>query len=168
VWLPTAASEPLWHRGRQEDPRQEGFLRDLHTRIYGDIWTWAGRWRQREVNIGLAPEQIAVELRNAFDKIRYRWDHTDDWTPHELGIATHAETVRVHPLLTEMAEQQDFSPSWYSSPSKIRLSSNTTGMSTRSATSVCFEASMSTETCATSRPLSMCNPLRPDWCSSHF
>jgi fido (protein-threonine AMPylation protein) len=54
-----------------------------------------GRWRQREVNIGLAPEQIAVELRNAFDKIRYRWDHTDDWTPHELGIATHAETVRV-------------------------------------------------------------------------
>jgi fido (protein-threonine AMPylation protein) len=31
------------------------FLRDLHTRLYGDIWTWAGRWRQREVNIGGCP-----------------------------------------------------------------------------------------------------------------
>jgi fido (protein-threonine AMPylation protein) len=56
------------------------FVRDLHARLYGDIWTWAGRWRQRDVNIGVAPEQIAVELRNSFDDIRYRWEHTDDWT----------------------------------------------------------------------------------------
>jgi fido (protein-threonine AMPylation protein) len=57
-----------------------------------------GRWRQHEVNIGVAPEQIAVELRNTFDNIRYRWQHTDDWTPRQLGIAVHAETVRVHPF----------------------------------------------------------------------
>lgn len=74
------------------------FLRDLHARLYGDIWAWAGRWRQREVNIGVAPEQVAVELRNAFDNIRYRWEQTDDWTPRELGIVTHAETVRIHPF----------------------------------------------------------------------
>jgi fido (protein-threonine AMPylation protein) len=74
------------------------FLRDLHARLYGDIWGWAGRWRQHEVNIGVAPEQIAVELRNAFDNIRYRWGHTDDWTARELGVAAHAETVRVHPF----------------------------------------------------------------------
>jgi fido (protein-threonine AMPylation protein) len=74
------------------------FLRFLHTRLYGDIWSWAGRWRRHEVNIGVAPEQIAVELRNVFDNIRYGWDHTDDWTPRELGIVAHAETVRVHPF----------------------------------------------------------------------
>lgn len=53
----------------------------LHTQLYGDIWTWAGRWRQREVNIGVAPEQIAVELRSAMGTIGYRWEHTTDWTP---------------------------------------------------------------------------------------
>ncbi len=38
------------------------FLRDLHLRLYGDIWTWAGRFRTRELNIGIAPEQIAMAL----------------------------------------------------------------------------------------------------------
>jgi fido (protein-threonine AMPylation protein) len=74
------------------------FVRDLHERLYGDIWSWAGRWRQRDVNIGVDPRQIAVELRSALDNIRYRWEHTDDWTARELGLATHAETVRVHPF----------------------------------------------------------------------
>jgi fido (protein-threonine AMPylation protein) len=74
------------------------FLRDLHARLYGEIWTWAGVWRRYELNVGVAPEQVAVELRGSLDTIRYRWEHTTDWTPRELGIAVHAETVRVHPF----------------------------------------------------------------------
>lgn len=81
-----------------DDLLSDYFLRDLHARLYCDIWTWAGRWRQHEANIGVAPERVAVELRNAFDNIRYRWNHTDDWTPRDLGIVAHAETVRVHPF----------------------------------------------------------------------
>ncbi|MGX1776186.1 Fic family protein [Nocardia brasiliensis] len=50
------------------------------------------------MNIGVAPEQIAVELHGSLDTIRYRWHHTDDWTARQLGIAAHAETVRVHPF----------------------------------------------------------------------
>lgn len=75
------------------------FVRDLHTRLYGDIWFWAGRLRQHEVNIGVAPEQIAVELRACLDTIRYRWEHTEDWTARILGITAHAETVRIHPFI---------------------------------------------------------------------
>jgi fido (protein-threonine AMPylation protein) len=40
----------------------------------------------------------AVELRGSLDTIRYRWQHTNDWTPRHLGIAVHAETVRIHPF----------------------------------------------------------------------
>lgn len=75
------------------------FLRELHGRLYGDIWTWAGRFRTRELNLGVAPEQIAVELRSSLDTIRWRWEHTSDWTARVLGIAVHAETVRVHPFV---------------------------------------------------------------------
>lgn len=67
------------------------FLRDLHRQLYGDIWAWAGRWRSREVNIGVAPEQITVELRTAMDNIRYRWQNSTDWSARDLGIATHAD-----------------------------------------------------------------------------
>jgi fido (protein-threonine AMPylation protein) len=75
------------------------FLRNLHGRLYSDIWNWAGRFRTRELNLGVAPEQIAVELRSGLDTIRWRWEHTSDWTARVLGIAVHAETVRVHPFV---------------------------------------------------------------------
>lgn len=77
---------------------QDHFLRDLHARLYSEIWTWGGAWRRRELNIGVAPEQVAVDLRSSLDTIRYRWQHTTDWTSRELGIAVHAETVRIHPF----------------------------------------------------------------------
>lgn len=82
-----------------DDLLRDSFLRNLHARLYGDIWSWAGRFRTREVNIGVAPMEISVALRNALDGIQYRWQHTSDWTAHGLGIAVHAETVRIHPFI---------------------------------------------------------------------
>lgn len=75
------------------------FIRDLHTQLFGPIWQWGGRPRQLELNIGVAPELIAVELRNTLGSIAWRWEHTDDWTPRQLGIVVHAETVRIHPFV---------------------------------------------------------------------
>ena len=77
----------------------DDFVRDVHRRLYGDVWVWAGVYRAREVNIGVAPAQIAVELRVSLDSIRYRWQHTRDWTARQLGVVTHAETVRIHPFV---------------------------------------------------------------------
>ena len=82
-----------------DDLLADHFLRDLHGMLYRDIWAWAGRLRTRELNLGVAPEQIAVELRSSLDTIRWRWEHTSDWTARVLGIAVHAETVRVHPFV---------------------------------------------------------------------
>ncbi|KAA0114410.1 cell filamentation protein Fic [Mycolicibacterium sp. P9-22] len=93
--LITAAIEGSLH---VDDLLSDHFVRDLHLRLYGEIWVWAGRLRQREVNIGVAPEQIAVELRSNLDNIQYRWEHTDDFTPRVLGVTVHAETVRIHPF----------------------------------------------------------------------
>lgn len=81
-----------------EDLLTDHFVRDLHRRLYGEIWTWAGVYRQRELNIGISPELIAVELRESLETIRYRWQHTSDWTARELGVVAHAECVRIHPF----------------------------------------------------------------------
>ena len=77
----------------------DSFLRDLHAQLYQDEWSWAGLLRKSELNIGVAPEQVAVELRASMDTIRYRWEHTSDWTARELGIVAHAEAVRIHPFV---------------------------------------------------------------------
>ena len=45
------------------------FVRDLHRRLYADIWVWAGAFRKRELNIGVSPANIAVELRNSIETI---------------------------------------------------------------------------------------------------
>jgi fido (protein-threonine AMPylation protein) len=74
------------------------FLRSLHKQLYSAIWTWSGAFRKRELNIGVAPDRIAVELRGSLDSILWRWNNTEDWSPRELGIAAHAETVRIHPF----------------------------------------------------------------------
>ena len=40
-----------------------------------------------------------MELRGSLDTIRYRWEHTGDWTAQQFGIVTHAEEVRIHPFV---------------------------------------------------------------------
>lgn len=77
----------------------DGFIREVHRRLYGDIWTWAGVYRLTEKSVGIDPVQIAVELRQSLDTIVYRWEHTEDWSARELGIAVHAEAVRIHPFV---------------------------------------------------------------------
>lgn len=74
------------------------FLRELHRLLYGEIWTWGGLFRLKEINLGVAPEQIAVSLRDCFDNIRFRWTQTDQLSARGLGIAIHAEAVRIHPF----------------------------------------------------------------------
>ncbi len=93
------ASDVLDGRLDLTDLLTDTFIRELHRRLYGDIWIWAGAYRLTEKSVGIDPVQIAVEVRQSLDNLAYRWQHTDDWTARELGIAVHAETVRIHPFV---------------------------------------------------------------------
>lgn len=75
------------------------FVRELHRRLYAPVWEWGGRQRSRETNIGIAPEHIAVEMRNSLDNLRWQWEHGTGIAPRWLGIAAHAALVHVHPFV---------------------------------------------------------------------
>lgn len=75
------------------------FVRALHQRLYRPVWAWGGRQRSRETNIGIAPDRIAVELRNSLADLRYQWEHTTGVAPRFLGIAAHAALVHIHPFV---------------------------------------------------------------------
>lgn len=81
------------------DLLNDHFARDLHRRLYAPIWEWGGRQRARETNIGIAPEHIAVQMRNALDDLSYQWEHRTGIDARTLGIATHAALVRIHPFV---------------------------------------------------------------------
>lgn len=87
-----------------DDLLADFFIRDLHRQLYGDIWTWAGKYRRRELNIGIAPESTAAELRTSLQNMLYRFEHTGDWDARQFGVAVHAETVRIHPFTSAIAK----------------------------------------------------------------
>lgn len=81
------------------DLLDDHFVRDLHRRLYAPVWEWGGRQRSRETNIGIAPERIAVEMRNALDDLNHHWEHRTGIDARTLGIAAHAALVRLHPFV---------------------------------------------------------------------
>jgi Fic-DOC domain mobile mystery protein B len=88
----------LWlDRRRKTDVLTEQFTLELHRRLFGDVWTWAGQFRKTEKNIGIDPLQISVQLRMLLDDARY-WADNSTYTPLEAGARFHHRLVKIHPF----------------------------------------------------------------------
>lgn len=73
----------------------ESFVRELHKRIFDRTWRWAGSFRKTERNLGVAPEQIAPQLRNLLDDARYWLDYST-YTLDETAARFHHRLVSIH------------------------------------------------------------------------
>ena len=92
------AAGTVWAwRVRRRDLLTERFLRQLHKRLFGDVWAWAGEFRRTERNIGIEPVRIPVDLRMAFDDARY-WIEHGTFPPDEIAVRLHYRLVAVHPF----------------------------------------------------------------------
>ena len=52
-----------WAFSRKRNVLDETLLNTLHKRMYGNVWRWAGTYRQSQKNIGVEYNRIPVELR---------------------------------------------------------------------------------------------------------
>lgn len=82
-------------RRRARDVLTEDFLRELHRRLFGRVWKWAGNFRRTEKNIGVDPLMIAVELRMLLDDARY-WGEHRTCEPLEAAARFHHRLVFIH------------------------------------------------------------------------
>ena len=80
---------------KRGDVLDDAFLRTMHMRLFGDVWNWAGTFRQRELNIGIDPLQIAVQLRMLLDDARY-WAEEEVFVPLEAAARFHHRLVEIH------------------------------------------------------------------------
>lgn len=61
-----------WAAGaaKRRDILDDAFLRELHRRMFGRTWKWAGTYRSTEKNLGVAPARIAEEVRQLLENTR--------------------------------------------------------------------------------------------------
>lgn len=82
---------------KNPDVFTEAFTRDLHQRLFGKVWKWAGQFRKTEKNIGVDPIQIAIQLRQLLDDTQF-WIDNASYPPKELGARFHHKLVYIHPF----------------------------------------------------------------------
>ena len=87
---------------RKRDFLSERFVRELHRRMFDQTWRWAGTFRKTEKNLGVAPAQIAPQLRDLLDDARYWLEH-DTYSSDEAAVRFHHRLVSIHRLPTAMA-----------------------------------------------------------------
>lgn len=88
----------LWLAGRRQTAiLTDELLRELHRRLFGDVWRWAGTYRIREKNIGIDPRLISVQVRQLLGNAQY-WVENNVYAPLEAAARFHHELVRIHPF----------------------------------------------------------------------
>ncbi|MEV6415433.1 mobile mystery protein B [Kribbella sp. NPDC051718] len=91
LWLDDQGPAP-------EDLLHQGFLRELHRRMFGDVWSWAGQLRQRDTTIGIAPSQIQEQLQALLGDVLF-WVEQETYGQSEISIRFHHRLVFVHPFV---------------------------------------------------------------------
>jgi Fic-DOC domain mobile mystery protein B len=86
-----------WAFSRNRDILTEAFLKELHRRMFRQVWRWAGEIRQSERNIGVDHWMIGVELHQLLDDVRF-WIEHETYSPDEIAIRFHHRLVFIHPF----------------------------------------------------------------------
>ena len=81
--------------GKRANMLSLGFMQTLHKRMFGDTWRWAGKFRKTEKNIGVAPENIHIELKKLCDDVRAQLEH-ESWDIDEIAARFHHRLVSIH------------------------------------------------------------------------
>lgn len=73
----------------------ESFIRSLHKRMYGEVWKWAGKFRQSEKNIGIESWKISTELKVLLEDANF-WIENGTYTEDEIAIRFKHRIVSIH------------------------------------------------------------------------
>lgn len=87
----------LSRQRKYKDLLTEEFIKELHNKLFGSVWSWAGKFRQSDKNIGVDHLFISVELRNLLDDTRY-WIENKTYDREEFAARFHHRLVKIYPF----------------------------------------------------------------------
>lgn len=73
----------------------EQFVKELHRRMFGDVWRWAGSFRTTNKNIGVDKYQIGLDLRMLLDDCKF-WITNRSFSPDEIALRFKHRIVAIH------------------------------------------------------------------------
>ena len=95
------AAAGAWARRRAKQGPVEvlsvGFLVELHRRMFGQVWDWAGTWRSRATNFGVDGPQIPQDVANALADALY-WHEHNTFGGDEIAARIHHRIAQIHPF----------------------------------------------------------------------
>ena len=73
------------------------WLQELHNEMFGNVWEWAGKFRQIELSIGIKAYQVPSALKELADDIEF-WDKHKTFDIYETAARIHHKAVQIHPF----------------------------------------------------------------------
>ena len=100
------AKAKTYFLGHRRKYRDLGYLlsdeciKDVHKRMFGDVWEWAGKYRVHDTNIGDAWALVPVKTRDLLLNYKERCKHTNgsDQEIDRLAVSLHFDLVSIHPF----------------------------------------------------------------------
>jgi Fic-DOC domain mobile mystery protein B len=91
-----------WLRERRRftvvaDLLTDAFARELHKRMFGLTWEWAGTYRTSDKSIGVHWPGIAEQLRNSLADALH-WIGSAVFADDEIAVRLHHRLVQIHPF----------------------------------------------------------------------
>ena len=86
-----------WALATRRELLTEKFVKDLHGRMLGDVWRWAGKFRTGERNIGIPHYEISMALRQLLDDAK-TWIKYGSYPRDEIAVRFHHRLVQIHPF----------------------------------------------------------------------
>ena len=96
-WEQDNINEALtWIEERKpKDVLNESFMKLLHSKMFCNVWKWAGTFRQSEKSMGVSWYRISIELRKLCDDIKY-WIENKTFSEDEIAVRFHHQLVSIH------------------------------------------------------------------------
>src|ERR1035437_1892782 len=82
---------------RRQAPFDLNWLKQLHEEMLGHVWSWAGEFRTRGLNLGVPPTQIETQLHRLLGDLEF-WQ-TNRTPLMEQAVMLHHRPVTIHPFL---------------------------------------------------------------------
>jgi Fic-DOC domain mobile mystery protein B len=86
-----------WAALRKRDPVGEPFARNLHRRMFRNVWSWAGTYRTSNKNLGVGWQMILPRLYEAMDQTTF-WIDKKTFPTDEIAVRFHHTLVSIHPF----------------------------------------------------------------------
>jgi Fic-DOC domain mobile mystery protein B len=80
------------------DPLEEAYVRQLHHRMFDNVWKGAGTYRKHELNIGYDPREIPQRIPQLLDNTQYWLEHKTFPVDECLVRFHHQFVSKIHPF----------------------------------------------------------------------